>query len=196
LRAVRFAPLKTVLVAACVGVAATASACGGHEKVTEAKTEGGYVDVGTVAYQVQISRTLNPKLPEDKSYLVGIPAADKKPLRPDEQWFAVFVRGQNFGDKPQPLVTKFRVIDTEGKTWDPIKLDTETNTLAWNPTAQLDPTFIYPDPSSIAGTGPVRQGSLLLFRLDNSIYENRPLVLELFDPAGGKEPVAEIPLDL
>ena len=174
----------------------TASACGGEDKVTEVKTEGGYVDVGTVGYQVQISRTLNAKLPEDKSYLIGIPAADNKPLAPDEQWFAVFVRGQNFGDKPQALATRFRVIDTEGQTWNPIKLDTATNAFAWNPTNQLDPTFIYPDPSSVAGTGPVRQGGLLLFKLNNSIYQNRPLALEIYDPAGGNKPAALIDLDL
>lgn len=196
MRAVNIAPLKTLLVAGCLAVAATTSACGDEEPVTFAPSEGTYVDVGTAAYQVQISRTLNPKAPEDRSYLVGLPAGtDPDKLKPDEQWFAVFLRAQNYGEQAQKLATEFKVVDTTGESWEPVKLDA-VNQFTWNPTEDLVPDYTYPDPSSIAGTGPVRQGALLLFKLNNSIYQNRPLVLEIHDPNDPKKVAARVSLDL
>ena len=195
MRAVSNVLLKTALVAACLAVAATTSACGSEEKVTFAASEGTYVDVGTTAYQVQISRTLNDKSPEDPSYLVGLPAAQKRPLGPDEQWFAVFLRAQNYGEKPDMLATKFRIFDTEGKSWRPINLSSD-NQFVWNPTTDLAPDYIYPDPSAIAGSGPVRQGALLLFRISNSVYQNRPLILEIFEPTDSTKVAARVSLDL
>ena len=187
--------LKTLVVTACLGVAFATSACGTEEPVTFAPSEGTYVDIGSTAYQVQISRVLNPEAPEDKSYLVGRPADQMKPLGPTEQWFAVFVRAQNYGTTPQTLATNFRIFDTEGKSWRPIKLDAN-NQFAWAPTGQLVPDYIYPDPSAIAGTGPVRQGSLLLFRIEDSVYQNRPLILEIYDPANPRKVAARVSLDL
>ena len=195
MRAVNTPRLRTVLVAACLAVAATTSACGSEEKVTFAPNEGTYVDIGSTAYQVQISRALNPKSPEDPSYLVGLPAAQKRPLAPGEEWFAVFLRAQNYGDKPQTLANKFRIFDTEGKSWTPVTLSSD-NQFAWNPTEALVPDYIYPAPSAIAGSGPVRQGSLLLFRINDSVYQNRPLILEIFDPADPTKVAARVSLDL
>src|ERR671931_213926 len=69
------------------------SACGNKEKeVHFGATEGAYLDLGGLKYQVQISRELNPADPEDHGYLIG---ADQKTVRPDEAWFAVFMRPQN-----------------------------------------------------------------------------------------------------
>lgn len=195
MRAVKPTALKSLVATACLGVAFAASACGTEEPVTFAPSEGTYVDIGSTAYQVQISRVLNPVAPEDRSYLVGRPADQMKPLGPTEQWFAVFLRAQNYGSTPQTLATNFRIFDTEGKSWRPIKLDAN-NQFAWAPTDQLVPDYTYPDPSAIAGTGPVRQGSLLLFRIDDSVYQNRPLILEIYDPANPRKVAASISLDL
>ena len=196
MRAVKTAQLRTVLVAACLAAAVTTTACGSEEPVTNAPSEGTYVDIGSVAYQVQISRSLNPKSAEDPSYLVGLPASEKQqPLKGTELWFAVFLRAQNYGDKPQQLATKFRVVDTEDKAWTPITLNSD-NQFAWNPTEALVPDYIYPAPSSLAGSGPVRQGALLLFRLDDSVYQNRPLILEIYDPADATKVAARVSLDL
>jgi len=184
---------KLIPVFAALSLAATVSACGSEEKVSFGINEGAYVDVGDIAYQVQISRVLNPKLPEDPSYLVGLPAGTPDPA-PREKWFAVFLRAQNYGSKPAPVETKFRIIDTEGTKYMPFDLDPQINTFAWNPTGLLNPDFVYPDVSSVAGTGPVRQGGELLFKIKDSVYQNRPLVFEILDAAG--KPAASVDLDL
>lgn len=190
------APRKSLLLAGALCAALSLSACGGEGETSIGINEGAYVDVGDVAYQVQISRILNPKSQEDPSYLVGVPAGELR-LRRDEQWFAVFLRAQNFGDHPLDVANKFRIVDTDvpkGQEYEPIELDPKVNVFAWNPTQKLDPWFIYPDASSVAGTGPVRQGGELLFKIKNSIYQNRPLVLEILGDNG--KPVAEVDLDL
>ena len=63
--------------AALLIVAALAVAgCGGGtgQLVTSADTEGIYLDLGGMKYQVQISRLLNPTDREDEGYLVDLPA--------------------------------------------------------------------------------------------------------------------------
>ena len=45
----------------------------------QAETEGIYLDVGDLKYQVQISRELNPADIEDRDYLKGLPAGDAQP---------------------------------------------------------------------------------------------------------------------
>ncbi len=190
------APRKSLLLAGALFAALSLSACGAESDPSVGINEGAYVDVGDVAYQVQISRVLNPKSQEDPSYLVGVPAAERR-LGRDEQWFAVFLRAQNFGDHPLDVANKFRIVDTDipkGQEYEPVALDPKVNVFAWNPTQQLDPWFIYPDASSVAGTGPVRQGGELLFKIKNSVYQNRPLVLEILGDNG--KPVAEVDLDL
>lgn len=193
---------RTLIAVAVAASALALPACGENaskekaakeaEKVHAGLSEGSYVNLGTVAYQVQISRTLNPKLPEDASYLQG--AMGATPPGPDEQWFAVFLRAQNYGDEPQSLAKTFRAVDASGRRYNPIALDT-ANDFAWAPTAPLGANRIYPDVNSVAGAGPVRQGALLLFKLNDSIYQNRPLVLEIDDPLAGKL-AATVPLDL
>ena len=93
--------------------------------------------------------------------------------------------------------SRIQIRDTdipEGQIYRPISLDAKQNTFAWNPTAKIDPDFLYPDASSIPGTGPVRQGAELLFKIKNTVYQNRPLVLEILG-ANGKV-AAAVNLDL
>ena len=188
----RIAP---ALVAVCL--AAALGGCGSSdEPVTKAANEGVYVDINDVAYQVQISRVLNPKAAEDASYLVGLPPATP-PLAPDEQWFAVFLRAQNYGSSPTTLANRFRIVDTDvprGAVYLPTPIDPKVNIFAWNPTDPLDADFVYPNPSSIAGTGPVREGAELLFRVKDSVYQNRPLVLQIVGDNG--RAAAAVSLDL
>ncbi|CAB4879151.1 MAG: hypothetical protein F2799_06165 [Actinobacteria bacterium] len=188
------APRRILPVVAALCLAAGTSACGSTENVKVGTGEGAYVDINDVAYQVQISRTLNPKLAEDASYLVGLPAGTVPP-GPGEEWFALFLRAQNFGSSAAKLPVKFRLVDTTDKRYTPIALDTATNIFSWNPTELLEPDWIYPPASSIAGSGPVREGALLLFKLSDDVYQNRPLVLEIYDSASLK-PAAVISLDL
>src|SRR5579875_3175983 len=77
------------------------AACGNsNERLTSGTYagEGGvpapYLQVGDLAYQVQISRQLNPYEEEDQAYLEGIPPALQQ-LKPGEEWFAVFLQVYN-----------------------------------------------------------------------------------------------------
>ena len=57
-----------------IALLATAFAgCGIDDYIHEAETEGVYVDVGNLVYQVQLSRFLNPDDVEDREYLMGLP---------------------------------------------------------------------------------------------------------------------------
>ena len=79
--------------------AAGTSACGNKEPETlHGTTEGAYLDLAGMKYQVQISRQLNPASIEDRYYLIGLPANDRQ-LPVGQEWFAVFVRVENDGDK-------------------------------------------------------------------------------------------------
>ena len=83
-----------------VALAALAlGACGNKEERTlHGTTEGIYIDVGDLKYQVQISRLLNPNDREDSGYLVDLPADQQ--LGPKDNWFAVFMRVENTTWKP------------------------------------------------------------------------------------------------
>src|ERR687885_2271615 len=77
-------------------------ACGNKEKaVLFGPTEGAYLDLGPLVYQVQISRLLNPFNAEDRGYLVDVAPQDAK-LTAQQQWFAVFMRVQNTSDRAEP----------------------------------------------------------------------------------------------
>ena len=55
--------------------AARCAGCGNKVEVrTVGETEGIYIDVGDLRYQVQISRIINPHDVEDRRYLQGLPA--------------------------------------------------------------------------------------------------------------------------
>src|SRR4051812_12174873 len=79
-------------------------ACGNKQsKTLKAETEGIYIDLGSLKYQVEISRPLNAADIEDREYLRGV--SDQ--LGPQDVWFAVFVRVQNESGKPQKPATRF-----------------------------------------------------------------------------------------
>ena len=90
------------MLAAVPLAAAALSGCGAEEVTTEAGTEGIWVDAGSVDYQVQGSRLLEPgnQVP-DQSYLKGIAEGITSP-NADEVWFAVFIRAENKTTKSVP----------------------------------------------------------------------------------------------
>src|SRR5437764_811720 len=68
--------LRPLALLAAASAALALGACGNKVAVVkEGKTEGTYLNVGDLQYQVQISRALNPADVEDRDYLVGLPAA-------------------------------------------------------------------------------------------------------------------------
>lgn len=168
-------PLTLALLAV---FALTLAGCGA-ESVRRDGSEGAYLDVGPLTYQVQNSRYMNPNDVEDKAYLAGLPqSAD---LGANELWFGIFMRVQNYSDRPATSTTQFVIRDTQGNVYKPVPLDAKVNPFAYAPSA-VQPGDIYPPVSSVAGQGPVQQGSLLLFRIKTTSTQNRPL--ELFMGSG------------
>ena len=140
-----------------------ASGCGNKlETVTLGDTEGVYLDVDHLKYQIQISRYMNANDVEDRSYLIGLPPSTAQPTG-EETWFGVFIRVQNTADKPIAPANDFEIIDTQENVYQPIPIDTNINPFAYKPDP-IAPKSLIPEPDSVASEGTI-QGSLLLFKL-------------------------------
>jgi hypothetical protein len=174
-----------------IAALATAFAgCGVEDYIHEAETEGIYVDVGNLVYQVQLSRYLNPGDIEDREYLMGLPAGTSPQLPGNETWFGVWMRVKNYSNETLTPSDDFTIVDTEENEFRPIPLD-DTNVFAYRP-IPLHADAVLPTPDSAAASGPI-QGSLILFKLPVDSLQNRPLRLEI-QQAGSE--TAEIDLDL
>jgi hypothetical protein len=170
------------------------AACGhkqAHPSVADANNNGGYVDAGPLTYQLQISRVLNPYSTEDSQYVRGLPAGTPAPT-PQQQWYGVFLWAKNQTNKPHVTVDNFVVVDTQGNRYYPLKLNPELNPYAWT-SQRLAPLQTQPGPDTTASFGPT-QGQLLLFKIGNSAYANRPLTLDILGSSNQK--LATISLDL
>jgi hypothetical protein len=165
--------------------------CGRVADPPSDENDGVYEQAGNVTYQLQISRQLNQYSTEDSGYVKGMPPADSK-LLPTQLWFGVFMWAKNQTDTPQTTTGNFDILDTTGRHYYPIPLVKSLNPYAW--TAQrLSPGDIEPEPGTTAFYAPT-QGGLLLFKLSDAVYSNRPLTLEIRSPSGKLE--ATISLDL
>jgi len=175
-----------------VFVAAFVAGCGDKEPIiTKAETEGVYVDVGGLTYQVQMSRFLNPGDIEDRQYLMGLPEGIPKELPGDEIWFGVWMRVKNYSGETLRPTNEFTIVDTEGNEFRPVPLNVEANPFVYEPIDLLH-SQVLPTPDSAAASGPI-QGSLILFRLKTDSLQNRPLRLHI-EQGEGEE--AEVDLDL
>jgi len=79
---------RITLLAVCALAALVAAGCNKEEQVHLAATEGIYVTVDDLKYQIQISRYLNQHDVEDETYLTGLPTGTEQPTG-DETWFGV-----------------------------------------------------------------------------------------------------------
>ena len=174
-------PLRVLLLLALGAASILAFAgCGNKVEIrTEAKTEGVYIDVGELKYQVQLSRIINPNDEEDRSYLAGLPAGTVPP-NADEAWFGVWMRVQNVTSKKSLSAAEdFEIVDTQEHSFTPIVL--EKNPFAY--AAQVvPPRTVVPTPNSAAGEG-VIQGSLILFNLTTEELANGPVEFKIKSPA-------------
>ena len=168
---------RTLLFAFLLVLGTGLAACGNKEEtVTEGKTEGTYLDVGPLVYQVQISRQMNPEDVEDIAYLEGVPAAERK-LKANEVWFGVFVRVQNDTDQPQVAARDFKITDADEDTFRPLRLE-DTNEWAYRGGIVPADGGVIPVPDSPSADG-VIGGSMLLFKLPLTSLSNRPLELTI-----------------
>ena len=163
--------LRLLVVLAALAV--VASGCGNKVEVrTLGETEGTYIDIDELKYQIQISRYLNQNDVEDQAYLKGLPPGTEQPAG-DETWFGVFLRVQNETDKTIAPANDFEIVDTLENVYRPIPLDRESNVFAYQPDP-IAPGSLIPEPDSVSSEG-VIQGSLLLFKVKTSSLQNRPL---------------------
>jgi hypothetical protein len=170
------------------------AACGNKQPIhTFGETEGAYLDVGSLSYQVQISRQLNPADSEDQGYLVDLPASEQT-LAPDESWFAVFVTTWNEGEKAAAAASEFEIIDTTHAVYHPVQLGPD-NVFAFRP-GVVEPGKQIPVLDSAAANNPSVNGGLLLFKLKLDAYNNRPLELAIHAPTGGEPEEASVDLDV
>jgi hypothetical protein len=170
------------------------TACGNkqsHPRFADANNDGEYVDAGPVTYQLQVSRELNQYGTEDSLYVTGLPAGTTQPTA-TQVWYGVFLWAKNQTSQSQVTTDNFDIVDTQGNTYYPIKLDPSLNPYGWTK-QRLQPLGIEPGPDSTAANGPT-QGGLLLFKLDDSAYANRPLTLQI--RGSSNQLLAKISLDL
>ena len=172
----RFVPLLCAIPFA-LGVAG----CGRENVPPSTENDGVYVTAGPITYQLQISRELNQYATEDSQYVKGLPSGDAN-IGTSDEWYGVFLWAKNQTKSPQVTSDHFDIVDTLGNHYYPVALNTTLNPYAW--TAQtLAPGAVEPGPNTVASFGPT-QGGLLLFKLPQTIYDNRPLTLEIRGPSG------------
>jgi hypothetical protein len=172
-------------------VALSLSACGNREFPTRsAESEGTYLDLDSLKYQVQVSRELNPADPEDRAYLVGLAQADRT-LKPDEVWFGVFLQVQNDTHDAHPTAHELDIEDTQRNVYKPIRLASINNFRYRSGT--LPGKARLPGPDTPAFDGPT-QGALVLFKLKEPSFDNRPLVLRITSPVDATS--AHVDLDV
>jgi hypothetical protein len=176
-----------------LGAALGLSACGHSNHPPTTENNGVYITAGPITYQLQVSRQLNQYATEDRQYITGLPTGQSS-LGPTQLWYGVFLWAKNQTDRSQTTTNNFDIVDTEGSHYYPITVNAQANPYAW--TAQsLTPGATEPAPDTTASFGPT-QGSLLLFKLPASVYDNRPLTLEIRSPSANRKLWGTISLDL
>lgn len=181
--------IRRLLLAASLAAALVVSGCGNkQELVTLGETEGIYVTVGNLKYQVQISRILNPADEEDGDYLRGVSEAEAPTA--EEIWFGVFMRVENDTDAPHMAASEFEIEDTEGETFEPLPLTLDENVFAYE-AVELAPGRKFPPLGRAADENSIR-GGLLLFKITTDSLGDRPLELKIIDPSGEGEGVVDL----
>jgi hypothetical protein len=150
-----------------------------------AETEGLYLDVNGLKYQIEMSRYMNPADVEDAEYLIGLPENAAEPTE-DELYFGVWVRVENTSEtETKPAANIWEIHDTQENVYRPIPLDTDINPFAFE-AVDVPPKTVIPLLDEAAHQGPI-QGLLLLFKITNDSFQNRPLELKFRNGGTGQE---------
>ena len=104
----------------------------------------------------------------------------------------MFLWAKNQTDHPVVTAYKFRIVDSAGNVYYPTPLNTNVNQFAWTPQT-LKKDEIEPVADSIASNASPG-GGLILFKLNQSVYSNRPLTLVIY--AHGSSRPSFVSLDL
>lgn len=172
-------PRRLCALLAALLVSGGLAACGKHQSdgpIKRAETEGLYLDISELKYQVQVSRQLNPDDVQDKPYLAGVPD-DERELTPDEVWFGIFLRVQNETDEALMPSADIEIEDTQGGKFEPLELE-EENLYAYRANEEIPGGETLPLLDSPGYDSPSR-GALILFKLTLTALNNRPLELKI-----------------
>ncbi len=184
-------PRLVSLLALCLAALAAIAAggCGNkQETVTLGETEGIYIDVNELTYQIQLSRILQPNDEEDQAYLRGL--AEGVDIRPDEVWFGVFLRVENETEEPHRSADQFEIVDTTEQTYRPVVLDEDENVFVYRP-GTVAPGAVVPGEDTPSFNGPI-QGDLILFKLKVATLYNRPLEFRISNTGGEDTGIIDI----
>jgi len=171
-------PRNAVLAALALALATLAlglSACGAEEEAEA--VEGVPIEIAGLEYNVQITRFLNPDDTEDAEYLAGM-----EPPEPGTSYLGVFMVIENENEDARPSATNYTVVDTLDQEFE---IAESESPYALDVGAEVPAEGQLPLPGTTAASGP-NHGSLMIFPVDDSVSENRPLTLEIetFDGTG------------
>jgi hypothetical protein len=174
---------RLALVAVLLAGALAVAGCGEDEEELDV-IEGEPVELGEFRYNVQITRFLNPNDPEDEAYLIGQSDASA-----DEEYLGVFMTIENEGDSSAQLPDEMTVVDTRGNAYEPFESE---SVYALELGSTLEGGGELPAPDTPAATGPIN-GAMVLFLVNRSVTENRPIELEIPSSTGEE---ARVELDI
>jgi len=173
-------PRRLAVIACALAAAVPLAGCGNKEdEILRAESEGAYLDVGELRYQVQISRQLNPADIEDRAYLNGVAPQDRA-LQRGESWFGVFLRVENPSEAPHRAADEFELEDTDEAVYEPVRLARD-NPFAYQG-GVVQPEDTLPPLQSAAQQNETIGGALVLFKVRTESFENRPLELKILGP--------------
>lgn len=183
--------IVTLLGAAVSAVAI--SACGSGEHARHSDNLGpGYVQLGALNYQIQISRQLNPwDQNEDRWYLTGL-RSSQRTLPSTDEWFGVSLQVFNWSNHAATPTSDMYITDALGNKFTPLT-NPSANPYSYTPVSipaggQLPST-------SAAGFAGWTQGEMLIFKVPYADLVNRPFVLHIVDPTNSANQ-SEIELDV
>ena len=169
----------------CAASAVAVSACGAGEHARYADNLGpGYVQVGQLNYQVQVSRELNPWDPqEDKWYLEGFSPTELS-LAPTDELFGVSLQVYNWSKRAATptALSDFYITDTIGQQFRPMA-NPSPNPYSYVPVS-IPKGGQLPNISSQAYAS-WTQGEFLVFKIPYADLVNRPFILHILGGAAG-----------
>jgi hypothetical protein len=171
------------LAALLLAAAPLMAGCGEDEEELDV-IEGEPVELGALLYNVQLTRFLNASDPEDAAYLEGQPQAP-----PRQEYLAVFMTIDNESESTAQLPDEMTIRDTRDNTYRPLESE---SVYALRLGAGVPAGEEVPAPDTPAASGPI-SGAMVLFLVNRTVTENRPIELEI-PSSGGEE--ARVELDI
>ena len=136
---------RVLVVLMSLALVAGLTACGNKKsRITHAETEGVYVDLGKLKYQVQISRPLNAQDAEDKEFLRGV---ERHAGHAGHLVRGLHARAERVQHVPASRAA-VEITDTLNNKFTPVSIDTKANPFAYDPVGIVGKGTM-PGPNSI-----------------------------------------------